>query len=217
MTATPTATRTATQTPRACGPMPRRSTSTTADGARRERSSVTAASGQPRSSAAASAAHVRPRVGAVDARQAILSRMVGASGRGATSGACGVRRGLPRRSSRTARISRVAVLSLVNVLVVARVLGPDGRGSVAFLTAIAWSHVEPRDVRHPGGEREPRRHRPARRAARSRPTRSLLATRSSARSQPCFLDGPDRGLPRRRAATPRAELRLAHLRCACRS
>jgi O-antigen/teichoic acid export membrane protein len=32
----------------------------------------------------------------------------------------------------------VAVLSLVNVLVVARTLGPAGRGGVAFLTAIAW-------------------------------------------------------------------------------
>ena len=32
----------------------------------------------------------------------------------------------------------VAVLSLVNVLVVSRVLGPSGRGSVAFLTAIAY-------------------------------------------------------------------------------
>ena len=32
----------------------------------------------------------------------------------------------------------VAVLSLVNVLVVARILGPSGRGGVAFLTAIAW-------------------------------------------------------------------------------
>ena len=32
----------------------------------------------------------------------------------------------------------VAVLSLVNVLVVARTLGPSGRGGVAFLTAIAW-------------------------------------------------------------------------------
>ena len=32
----------------------------------------------------------------------------------------------------------VAVLSLVNVLVVSRVLGPSGRGSVALLTAIAW-------------------------------------------------------------------------------
>jgi O-antigen/teichoic acid export membrane protein len=31
-----------------------------------------------------------------------------------------------------------AVLSLVNVLVVSRVLGPAGRGNVAFLTAIAW-------------------------------------------------------------------------------
>src|SRR5438477_3063006 len=31
-----------------------------------------------------------------------------------------------------------AVLSLVNVLVVSRALGPTGRGSVAFLTAIAW-------------------------------------------------------------------------------
>jgi O-antigen/teichoic acid export membrane protein len=32
----------------------------------------------------------------------------------------------------------VAVLSLVNVLIVARVLGAEGRGHVAFLTAIAW-------------------------------------------------------------------------------
>jgi O-antigen/teichoic acid export membrane protein len=32
----------------------------------------------------------------------------------------------------------VAVLSLVNVIIVARVLGPTGRGGVAFLTAIAW-------------------------------------------------------------------------------
>jgi O-antigen/teichoic acid export membrane protein len=32
----------------------------------------------------------------------------------------------------------VAVLSLVNVLLVARTLGPSGRGGVAFLTAIAW-------------------------------------------------------------------------------
>jgi O-antigen/teichoic acid export membrane protein len=32
----------------------------------------------------------------------------------------------------------VASLSLVNALVVARALGPDGRGQVAFLTAIAW-------------------------------------------------------------------------------
>jgi O-antigen/teichoic acid export membrane protein len=32
----------------------------------------------------------------------------------------------------------VAILSLVNVLVVARTLGPAGRGGVAFLTAIAW-------------------------------------------------------------------------------
>jgi O-antigen/teichoic acid export membrane protein len=32
----------------------------------------------------------------------------------------------------------VAVLSLANVLVVARTLGPSGRGGVAFLTAIAW-------------------------------------------------------------------------------
>ncbi len=32
----------------------------------------------------------------------------------------------------------VGVLSLVNVLVVSRTLGPAGRGSVAFLTAIAW-------------------------------------------------------------------------------
>ena len=31
-----------------------------------------------------------------------------------------------------------ATLSLVNVLVVSRVLGPTGRGDVAFLTAIAW-------------------------------------------------------------------------------
>jgi O-antigen/teichoic acid export membrane protein len=31
-----------------------------------------------------------------------------------------------------------ALLSLANVLVVARVLGPTGRGEVAFLTAIAW-------------------------------------------------------------------------------
>lgn len=31
-----------------------------------------------------------------------------------------------------------AVLSLISVLIVARVLGPEGRGSVAFLTAIAW-------------------------------------------------------------------------------
>jgi O-antigen/teichoic acid export membrane protein len=31
-----------------------------------------------------------------------------------------------------------AFLSLANVLVVARVLGPEGRGHVAFLTAIAW-------------------------------------------------------------------------------
>jgi O-antigen/teichoic acid export membrane protein len=31
-----------------------------------------------------------------------------------------------------------AVLSLVNVLIVARALGPVGRGDVAFLTAIAW-------------------------------------------------------------------------------
>jgi O-antigen/teichoic acid export membrane protein len=32
----------------------------------------------------------------------------------------------------------VAVLSLVNVLVVSRSLGPSGRGAVVFLTAIAW-------------------------------------------------------------------------------
>jgi O-antigen/teichoic acid export membrane protein len=32
----------------------------------------------------------------------------------------------------------VAVLSLANVLVVSRTLGPGGRGSVAFLTAVAW-------------------------------------------------------------------------------
>ena len=32
----------------------------------------------------------------------------------------------------------VAVFSLVNVLIVARYLGPSGRGDVAFLTAIAW-------------------------------------------------------------------------------
>jgi O-antigen/teichoic acid export membrane protein len=32
----------------------------------------------------------------------------------------------------------VAVLSLVNVVIVARTLGPTGRGGVAFLTAIAW-------------------------------------------------------------------------------
>jgi O-antigen/teichoic acid export membrane protein len=32
----------------------------------------------------------------------------------------------------------VAVLSLGNALIVARALGPDGRGQVAFLTAIAW-------------------------------------------------------------------------------
>jgi O-antigen/teichoic acid export membrane protein len=31
-----------------------------------------------------------------------------------------------------------AFLSLLNVLIVARVLGPEGRGHVAFLTAIAW-------------------------------------------------------------------------------
>jgi O-antigen/teichoic acid export membrane protein len=31
-----------------------------------------------------------------------------------------------------------AVLSLVNVLIVSRALGPDGRGNVAFLTAMAW-------------------------------------------------------------------------------
>ncbi|GAA3346910.1 hypothetical protein GCM10020358_59730 [Amorphoplanes nipponensis] len=32
----------------------------------------------------------------------------------------------------------VAVLGLANVLVIARSLGPDGRGDVAFLTAVAW-------------------------------------------------------------------------------
>jgi O-antigen/teichoic acid export membrane protein len=32
----------------------------------------------------------------------------------------------------------VAVLSLVNVLIVSRVLGPEGRGHVVFLTAVAW-------------------------------------------------------------------------------
>ena len=32
----------------------------------------------------------------------------------------------------------VAVLSLVNVLVIARALGPEGRGSVAFLTTVAY-------------------------------------------------------------------------------
>jgi O-antigen/teichoic acid export membrane protein len=32
----------------------------------------------------------------------------------------------------------IAVLSLANVLVISRTLGPDGRGEVAFLTAIAW-------------------------------------------------------------------------------
>jgi O-antigen/teichoic acid export membrane protein len=32
----------------------------------------------------------------------------------------------------------IAVLSLVNVLIVSRTLGPSGRGDVAFLTAIAW-------------------------------------------------------------------------------
>lgn len=32
----------------------------------------------------------------------------------------------------------IAVLSLANVLVVSRSLGPEGRGEVAFLTAIAW-------------------------------------------------------------------------------
>jgi O-antigen/teichoic acid export membrane protein len=32
----------------------------------------------------------------------------------------------------------VAVMSLANVLIVSRVLGPTGRGNVAFLTAIAW-------------------------------------------------------------------------------
>ena len=31
-----------------------------------------------------------------------------------------------------------AVLSLVSVLIVARVLGPEGRGNVAYLTSLAW-------------------------------------------------------------------------------
>ncbi len=52
--------------------------------------------------------------------------------------------GTERRSAASATLITygtnlvAAVLSLVNVLVVSRALGPAGRGSVAFLTAIAW-------------------------------------------------------------------------------
>jgi O-antigen/teichoic acid export membrane protein len=53
-------------------------------------------------------------------------------------------RGPRRRSAASATLITygtnltVAVLSLANVLIVSRTLGPSGRGSVAFLTAIAW-------------------------------------------------------------------------------
>jgi O-antigen/teichoic acid export membrane protein len=52
--------------------------------------------------------------------------------------------GLQRRSAASATLITygtnlaAAVLSLVNVLIVSRELGPAGRGNVAFLTAIAW-------------------------------------------------------------------------------
>jgi O-antigen/teichoic acid export membrane protein len=51
---------------------------------------------------------------------------------------------LERRSTASATLITygtnlaIGVLSLVNVLVVSRALGPAGRGSVAFLTAMAW-------------------------------------------------------------------------------